>query len=153
MNQNNCSYKVDIIRHAESQFNAYGKQVRDVRLSEQGCLQASKLSGSYDLVIISTLSRARSTFALSQITTKEVLSTPLCRELRRGNIIDYLPDESMELETSTDVTQRVEQFKEMLREPLTSGKRVCVISHHGFIHALTGLKMCNAQIVTTSIAF
>jgi broad specificity phosphatase PhoE len=153
MQLSNPSYMMDIIRHAESQYNAYEKQVRDVKLSERGCLQASNLSGSYDLAIVSTLSRALSTFALSRIIAKETLYTPLCREIRDGNVINYLPGELLERETLDDVAQRVKQFKEILHEPLTAGKRVCIISHYGFIYALTGLRMCNAQIATVPITF
>lgn len=151
MNQSRSSYNVDIIRHAESQYNAYGRMSYDVKLSRRGNLQASRLSGNYDLIIASTLSRARSTLALSQITAKEIIYTPLCREIRQGNITDYFPGELIEVETPTDIAHRVKQFKEILRQPLISGKRVCIISHYGFILELTGLRMCNAQIVNASI--
>ena len=138
---------ISFMRHAMR-----GNESRDVGLVSEGIAQASKLEGEYDTVIISPLRRCRETLDHSKIKYKTLVITPLCRELRNGNIIDYMENEEIVTETMPSFSERLLQFKELLK--FYKDKKILVISHCVFIAYFTGMNriLNNCEIVSGNIA-
>lgn len=130
--------KVDIVRHAQSLFNKYLTSEKDCDLSAEGIIQAERLQGSYDVVVLSCLRRTHQTLLYSGIKARRLLLTELCRE-KLTDICDYLPgeDESQK-ESVEEVKGRIEAFKNYLRREIKENERVLVISHGDFIWNATG---------------
>lgn len=135
---------IRLIRHAESTFNQCGDQSRDVGLSDHGQIQAKQLTGQFDLVICSTLKRARQTLDLSQITYKNIIFTDLCREVLDGNLADLYNGETIHIENDIDLKLRIQQFNQLLQDLLTRYPTIAVISHYTFLHWLCGYYFKNA---------
>lgn len=126
-----------LIRHAQSQYNAFGTLVPNVELSEYGKTQASKLKGNPDLIIVSPLRRAIDTLNLSQIECDNILVTHLCKERLDGNIINHFENDQPSIETDSEFEERIKKFKELLDEKSKIYKEIYVITHALFINALT----------------
>jgi broad specificity phosphatase PhoE len=73
---------ITLIRHGETVYNADTNNllVVDAPLIPFGCLQASLLTGSYDVVFISPLLRTQQTFDNSQIIGKRIVHDARLRE-------------------------------------------------------------------------
>lgn len=138
---------ITLIRHAQSKFNAHGDTTPNVGLTDEGKLASSQnLKGEYDLVICSTLRRARETLDHSNIKYKKVKFTELCREcFDENNPINFYDGEDVYAETPLQLAIRVGLFKDMLRKKLVDHNNIAVISHHGFLHHLTGFSFGNCQ--------
>lgn len=136
---------ITLIRHARSTFNESGDQSRDCPISETGKLQAGQLSGQYDIAICSTLKRARQTLDYSEILFADVQFNPLCREVLDGNPINLYPLEANTKENQEQVTDRVNQFRNLLRTLQSKYQRIVVISHSVFLYRLTGHLFKNAE--------
>lgn len=130
--------KVNILRHAQSLFNKYLTSEKDCDLSPEGILQAERLEGSYDVIVLSPLRRTHQTLLYSNMTARRLLITELCRE-KRSDICDYLPGESEnQKESVEEVKARIELFKDYLRREIKESEKVLVISHGDFIWNATG---------------
>lgn len=130
--------KVAFLRHAISIFNELKTSEKDCELSEAGKKQAQTLEGNYDLVICSIMRRTKQTLAFSNIKYKELIYSATCREFR-CDICDFLPHEDEKnLETRNDLDLRVKTFRELLNKYGSQGKRILVVSHGDFIHAING---------------
>lgn len=140
---------ITLIRHAQSKFNAHGDVSPNVGLTEDGKLASfQNLKGEYDLVVCSTLRRARETLDHSDIKYKKVKFTGLCRELfDKNNPVNFYDGEDMTNETQEQLDIRVALFKEMLRNKASKYNNIAVISHHGFLHALTNFSFGNCQYI------
>jgi len=128
-----------LIRHAQSLFNAFGIKKRDIELSDFGIKQAKSLEGHADLVIISPLHRAKQTLENSKITYDNLMISNLCREHNDGNIINYLEneDETIEtIETREQLEERMNKFREFLKEQNKIHNTIIVITHALFISNL-----------------
>lgn len=137
------------VRHAQSEFNAFGSKERDCGITELGKEQAKLLKGSYDLVVISPLKRVYETLAYSNIQYKNLLVSHLCREHIDGEQCNLLHGETIKLETKEDLQRRAEKFKEFLRT-LEKGN-VLVISHYCFLKELLGIGLRNCQSADSQI--
>lgn len=136
---------ITFYRHAQSTFNAYGDTQPDVPLSETGFKQAQQLGGDYDLVVCSTLRRARQTLDHSRMRYGRVLFTELCREICDGNPSNHYALENTTHETSADLLTRIQSFCNVLRAQSQHNDRIAVISHHDFLQQLTRYSFQNAH--------
>jgi len=139
---------ITLVRHSQSTHNLYGDKTRDCPLTEHGIKQASTIIGTYDLVICSTLKRARQTLAASQLIYKEVIFTDLCREIRDRNPINLLPEEEaskIDNETRLQITARIEEFRKFLKECSNKFEKIAVISHGVFLGHLSGHPSHNCE--------
>ena len=59
--------KVYLLRHAESEFNVGNEDVFDAPLTEVGKQQAAALTGHYNKVLCSSLTRAQQTLNFSKV--------------------------------------------------------------------------------------
>lgn len=75
---------ITLIRHAQSEWNAFGTQVPNVKITESGQNMAKSLTQEVDLCVCSTLRRARETLDYSNIKYKDVIFTDLCVEYLDG---------------------------------------------------------------------
>lgn len=140
------------LRHAESEFNI-GISTEDSPLTLKGIDQASKLSGTYDLVICSPLRRCIQTLEYSNIKYSSMIVCHECREYISDKS-DLLPGEPIIMESELNLINRVTKFKNYLQS--LSEKNILVITHADFIWYLTsnivqserfGRWVLNAEIV------
>lgn len=130
------------IRHAKSIFNQTGIRNFNSDISEDGKIQARSLTGEFDLVICSPLQRSQKTLEFSNIKTRDILITPLCREKFDGNIINLLPSEdhlSSSIESEDEIQKRIHDFKFLLINLSKIYQRICIISHFDFIKRLLNI--------------
>jgi broad specificity phosphatase PhoE len=126
--------EVTFLRHAQSVFNRDLTSEKDCDLSDLGIQQAEEVSGYYDVIICSILKRAKQTLLHSNLTSKQLHFTELCREVRR-DICDFLEGEDeTKLETESELQKRMNEFKQFLRSKVSPGQSVLVICHRDFIH-------------------
>ena len=83
---------VHLLRHAESEFNAGRQNVYDPKLTKKGRQQAKKIGGHFNVVVCSTLTRAKETLTLSKISYDQVIFSDLVREFKRAKC-DFLKKE------------------------------------------------------------
>lgn len=125
---------VTFLRHAQSVFNRDLTSDKDCELSELGLQQASQLKGQYDIIICSILKRAKQTLHSSNLDSKHLYFTDLCREVRR-DICDFLDGEDeTKLETEEELRKRIQEFKAYLKSKVPPGQSVLVICHRDFIY-------------------
>ena len=141
--------KVYFIRHAQSTWNAYGDLSKDTPITDKGKEQAKQVSGFVHTVICSNLLRAKETLAHSNLKYNDVIYTDLCREIKGGTPCDYLHHEDVNYhESNNDLVTRLAELKEIINE-LTKddpNKIIGIISHHCFIHYVTGVSTFNCQV-------
>ncbi len=125
-----------LLRHAQSEFNAGNVDVFDANITDLGKQQAGAVTGHYDLVICSTLSRTKQTLQHSQITYDKVVFLEEAREKRFMNC-DFRLDEEIIQETFVEFMQRVLKLKEMILDFCKSHEKVLVLCHDNVIRALT----------------
>ena len=128
------------MRHAES-LNYLGfSRIIDCDLSPNGIQQASKLTGHYDLVICSTLKKARRTLELSKITYDKVKYNDNIRE-RVLSIGDCLSNEIFVIEDEVNFRERIKEFMKEINS--LRKKKILVISHLYFIQEWLGISWIN----------
>lgn len=141
--------KVAFFRHSQSTFNAKGDRSPNVPLTTEGVAMCGTMKGHVDLVICSTLRRARETLDNSGIVYKRVVYTDLCRELLDGNTSNLYNGEENTIESPEDIENRVIKFKEFIKsqkEATTNDHvRIAVVSHGCFMYRLTGVGFGNCQ--------
>ena len=76
---------ITIIRHAQSLYNVDPTNIGDVGLSNKGKIDAKNIVGKYDLIICSSLKRAKETLEYSGLTYDKVIYSDLCREQHEYN--------------------------------------------------------------------
>lgn len=134
---NSGRMKVTFLRHAISIFNELKTSEKDCELSQAGKRQAADLSGNYDLVICSIMTRTKQTLTFSKIRYNELIYSPQCREFM-SDICDYLPLENeTQKESKESLKNRAHSFKHMLKEKY-SNKNILVVSHADFIFECNG---------------
>jgi broad specificity phosphatase PhoE len=128
--------KVTFLRHAQSIFNRDFTSEKDCCLSEQGVQDAKEITGTYDIIICSTMKRAKETLQHSQLSSKKLYFTDLCREYKL-DICDFLEDEDhTQKESHEELEKRMRLFKQYLHEKVEPGKSVLVICHRDFIYEI-----------------
>jgi broad specificity phosphatase PhoE len=140
--------KVAFFRHAPSTFNTQGDRSPNVPITEDGKNVAKAIRGHVDLVICSTLRRARETLDHSNLKYKRVVFTDLCREVLDGNTSNLYNCEENIVETEEDVNNRILKFRDfILSQPEISlnHTNIAVISHGIFLHKMTNRGYANCQ--------
>ena len=128
--------EVSFLRHAQSIFNRDLTSEKDCSLTDLGIEQASKIKGTYDVIICSIMKRTKETLQYSQLNSKKLLFTDLCREIRR-DICDFLEEEDeTKQESEEEALKRIQKFKEFVREKTEKEDKLLVICHGDFIHLL-----------------
>lgn len=129
-----------MLRHAQSTHNASKGliDVYDADITPLGEQQASKVSGHFDLVLVSPMRRTRRTLECSRITYTHRVHVEEAREWI-GTRSDLLEGESEALcqEPLAQWHARIISLREMLRSMATSGKRVLLVAHYYTIQYLT----------------
>jgi broad specificity phosphatase PhoE len=132
--------EVTFLRHAQSIFNRDLTSKKDCELTDYGIEQAKQIKGTYDIIICSILKRAKQTLQYSELNSKKLYFTDLCREVRR-DICDFFEGEDeSNLESDEELQKRMKLFKEFLRSKTNPGERVLVICHRDFIHEISQKK-------------
>jgi broad specificity phosphatase PhoE len=132
--------EVTFLRHAQSIFNRDLTSKKDCELTDYGIEQAKQIKGTYDIIICSILKRAKQTLQYSELNSKKLYFTDLCREVRR-DICDFFEGEDeSNLESDEELQKRMKLFKEFLRYKTNPGERVLVICHRDFIHEIGNKK-------------
>lgn len=143
------SIKVAFFRHGPSTFNINGDLSPNVPLTEDGKKLCSSMKGRIDLVICSTMRRARETLDNSEIVYKRVVYTDLCRELLDGNTSNLYNGEDNTIESSKDIEDRVQQFKEFIKQQpeatVLDYPRIAVVSHGCFLYRMVNHGFGNCQ--------
>lgn len=134
---------IHFYRHAPSKFNVLGEDIIDcpLHISEKTKMLCKQMEGVYDIIICSTLKRAKDTLALSNLVHKDfVIYTNKCRESRCGNLTDLLEGETVEKDTETkeEFKKRVDKFLNSLKHLSKSYNKIAVVSHGHFIEQITG---------------
>lgn len=150
---------IDLLRHCESIFNAFGHDVKDCSLSQLGKEQAKNIKGKYDLVVLSPLERARQTLELSNITYDKLEVNGLAREYKI-DMCDFLEEENFVVETEEELVIRAEKLKKYLIDLVQKNKpgyKILLISHYDIIWHMTstiefgenfGIGLENGEITT-----
>lgn len=137
--------RVYFIRHAESTWNAFNDWSRDVPLTDNGINQAKHVFGYADVVICSSLKRAKQTLENSNVKYNEVFYSELCREIRQGALCDYMEGEDENKhETIEEINDRCQKLADLIKSH--QGKIVAVVSHCAFINYMTGIFLQNCQV-------
>ncbi len=89
--------KCFVMRHKQSLANLHGDAGKDCELSDYGKIQSKQVCGEWDLVIVSCLKRAQQTLTCSNLSYKQKLVTPFCREIMMRDSCDYLEYEQKHL--------------------------------------------------------
>ena len=142
--------RVVFIRHAESTFNAFRDASNNPGLSERGKSQASSLNGHFDIVLCSSLKRARETLERSGITYNKLIITPLLRERKSHHPSDYFPNETISPENNQDFIFRMKEIRLWLDKLSKRYKNIVVISHGYVLASLTGKLFGNAQVISAN---
>lgn len=157
---------VHLLRHCESLFNTGDDTAStDVPLSAKGEHQASKLTGEFDLVIVSPLRRAEQTLELSKIRWHQLCSQCYLVREHVVDLCDVLSHERPSISTSStsasssqyfnadgtlrkesdaELAARVVAFKRFLSFVLAacpSVRSVLIVSHADFLWRLTARKI------------
>ena len=127
--------RIDILRHCESIFNAYPQSIiTDCGLTQKGKMQADKLKGHYNVVVLSPLLRTRQTLSLSHITYDDLIICYLARECR-SDISDFLPGELIMNETEEECIMRAKLLKKYLLTLCYD--KILLISHYDIVFYMT----------------
>lgn len=139
-NENDC--KIYGMKHS----NFENINLIDCPLSENGKLLATSVSGHYNLVICSSMSRCKNSLLLSKITYDEIIITDLCRE-QKLNKCDFLPNEECIHESWDSIYDRISNFRSLLKQKLNSNqyKSILVVSHNIFLSRLTNFHQQHFQ--------
>ena len=153
------------IRHAQSEFNAQYQEsnytmkpdIPNAPLTSEGESQARALGlllkdEMFDLVIVSTMLRTQQTYMISNVRSKEVQTSALCRE-HKTDSCDFKEGEERVIETESELDVRKNLFLNFLKEclPYEKYKKIAIFSHGDFIHSITNKYLDNATYVVTKI--
>jgi len=147
-----------LIRHAQSEFNATGIDSPNVALTQLGTRQAIALGTmfrergiAFDHVFVSPLQRALQTYSLANpICDHPPIISHACREQLMGAWANLMHGENSlvnVIESTSSLETRAKRFIEyakMTATPLKHG-RIAIFTHQGFIYALTGRMLQNAE--------
>jgi broad specificity phosphatase PhoE len=127
--------KVTFLRHAISIYNEMKTSEKDCELSPAGKAQAADLSGTFDVIVCSFMTRTKQTLHLSKITYTELHYSEVCREFQTS-ICDYKPEEEEIPESVESLAARASTFRDFLNQ--FEGRTILVVSHGDFIYHLNG---------------
>ncbi len=135
--------QITVLRHGESLANVakYITKVPyhhyDAALTEQGKLQASRVSGHFDLVLCSPMKRARQTLKYSKITYDKMEILTEAREKKRVQS-DFMEGEDFsQEETPREFLKRVNKLRKTLLEYCSNYDKVLLVTHKWVFRFLT----------------
>lgn len=139
---------ITLLRHAESVNNRYHRDDLNPPLTAKGKLQANKLNGFYDYILISPMARTKETFEYSNLTGDVIEYSSLCRgrigtEYHLGNIME---GESNLVETNADFNFRMNLLKMYIKEK-SKFYNILIITHRAVIKSLTNQYVDNASFI------
>jgi len=141
----NTNREIYFIRHGQSVGNIDpNSDITDSPLTEFGRMQASMINLEVDLIICSPMRRALETLHYSQINSKELLISDICREKICGTSDSKLL-EFPELETDDNFNLRISELANMLLN--LNYNTIGVVCHGCVIAALTGSYLNNTEII------
>ena len=121
INKGDCV--IYFVRHAQSHGNIGKYDEFDTSLSDLGKIQASKLSGHYDLVLCSPLERTQSTLKSSQLTYDKLIITNNLREfienknsITPDEVDNYIKNGIFAAESFKTIQERIEKAMSRLEE-------------------------------------
>lgn len=139
---------VYVLRHAESEYNVFETASSapepgpNCNITEHGKLQASKLTGSFDLIVCSPLKRCMQTLERSKIKSDHLLISYLLREEIQ------VESDLIEGEVLVDAFEGTEQCEErsllayeLMRKLSRTGLKVLFVSHSDILHSV----LCHFQ--------
>jgi broad specificity phosphatase PhoE len=143
--------KVILVRQAESISEGFGTRYANESLTYYGYRTCKCLTFEVDLVICSTLKRSRQTLDNSGIQYKNVIFTPLCREFKDDNEVNFYEGEKIVPEDARTLHKRIKEFKELIKTLSAKYDTICVITHYMFMRELTGFEFKNCHYLTYKI--
>lgn len=135
-----------LLNNCESVFNKYNRDNINCELTTFGKEQATKLSGHYDLILVSPLKRCIQTLYYSKITSARVLCLDIIREYKQ-NLCDFFEDENIIFECENDIIKRIEKCKIELKYYSKQYNNILVITHKKIIQYLTKLNIDHGKII------
>lgn len=121
------------MRHAESVSNKYRTDNPDPDITLEGKIQASRVKGNYDLVILSPLKRTHQTLKSSKISFDYLFVSDLVREFKTSKS-DFLQNERIVFENENDLFKRICLFEKQLKYLKNKYKKILIITHGLFIY-------------------
>lgn len=128
---------ITIIRHAESRVNAglcrESGEFTNCRITDNGKEQATKLSYSFDVLILSPLKRVLETYTNSKIKTGDILISHFFRETKEDHTTtNFLENEKHSYETVEEIKLRALNARIFIEN--IKSNNIGIISHCGFIY-------------------
>ena len=99
------------------------------------------------------MKRTRQTLYYSCINYNYIYITKLCREIRKGNIVDMISEEENYIETEKELQRRILGFKMLVKVLSFDNDKIAVITHGGFIQRLTGVRLNNGESIEYKVTF
>ena len=136
--QSGKTLDVYLLRHGESEYNAGNITKFDAELTEKGKEQASKVTGHFNVVICSTLTRARQTLDSSQITWDQLIMSEDVRERRIANcdFFEHEVDAGLGKETGKEFEARMETVKRKIQTLSEKNNKILIVGHRVFFRGL-----------------
>ena len=129
---------VYLLRHGESEYNAGNITKLDAELTEKGKERASNVTGHFNVVICSTLTRARQTLHGSQITWDQLIMSEDVRERRIANcdFFEHEVDTGLGKETEKEFEARMERAKRLIQTLSEKNNKILIVGHRVFFRSL-----------------
>ena len=139
---------IRLIRHGQSYANI-GEAQCDACLTSTGREQAKRLTGKYDLIIVSPMRRTKETFFYSDVRGGKVITSELCREMKQG-ISDLLLFEDEIFDDEHTFDNRMGKLIIHLHDLSKQYKNIAVFTHGHVIKHITNMNyyLDNTQSVT-----
>ena len=136
--QSGITLDVYLLRHGESEYNAGNITKFDPELTEKGKEQASKVTGNFNVVICSTLTRARQTLDISQITWDQLIMSEDVRERRTANcnFFEHEVDAGLAKETGKEFEARLETVKRKIQTLSEKNNKILIVGNRVFFRGL-----------------
>ncbi len=135
--------QITVLRHGESLANVAKYITKqpyhhyDAALTEEGKMQASMVTGHFDLVLCSPMKRARQTLKHSKITYDKLEILHEAREKKRVQS-DFMEGENFSKEeTPREFLKRVNKLRETLLEYCSEYDKVLLVTHKWVVRFLT----------------
>lgn len=139
--------KITFLRHWQSTYNVFGSSSKDCHITEHGKEQASKIENYFDIIVCSTLLRAKQTLENSNLKSKKVYFSNLCREqIKDISDIKMTEDDNLIYESKEDLLHRIEKLKEFLKI-FPDDKKILVISHSEIIFNIVDNHLNNCEMI------
>ena len=134
----------------------------DPKLTNKGRNQAKKVSGHFDVVLCSTLTRAKETLELSNVSYDHAVFSDLVREFRTAKCDFFEHEVELEQETEEELAWRIKKVMEHIASLLCTSPscRILIVGHRMFFKYMMDKHNCmregpilgNAKMTKLSLA-